>query len=209
MEDINELINATDTDNVILNKLKELGTKLTGQENVQGETVAEVLDFINNNYSGGGSSSVGGSTEIKTYNFKLYDVNNQLREEYDVKCIDKNIFMSVYFTFLLGEFDYTNIDNNRIKIGTCTMTDNNNNNNINTYSSIPIVYQIENSNVKYNGNLKIEYDETNVGTNNIELVINTEDVQTIKNKKAQQTEGRSLMINIIGGGIFNDNIYIP
>lgn len=58
MEDINELINETDTDNVILNKLKELGTKLTGQDNVQGETVADVLDFINSNYSGGGSNTV-------------------------------------------------------------------------------------------------------------------------------------------------------
>ena len=57
MQDINGLINETDTDNVILNKLKELGTKLTGQENVQGETVADVLDFINSNYSGGGSGS--------------------------------------------------------------------------------------------------------------------------------------------------------
>ena len=57
MQDINELINETDTDNVILNKLKELGTKLTGQENVQGKTVADVLDFINTNYSGGGSGS--------------------------------------------------------------------------------------------------------------------------------------------------------
>ena len=57
MQDINGLINETDTDNVILNKLKELGTKLTGQENVQGETVAEVLEFINTNYSGGGSGS--------------------------------------------------------------------------------------------------------------------------------------------------------
>ena len=62
MEDINELINATDTDNVILKKLKELGTKLTGQENVQGETVSEVLDFINSNYSGGGNS--GGATYL-------------------------------------------------------------------------------------------------------------------------------------------------
>ena len=53
MEDINNCIKENDTDNVILNKLKELGTKLTGQDNVQGETVAEVLDFINNNYSGG------------------------------------------------------------------------------------------------------------------------------------------------------------
>ena len=57
MEDINNCIKENDTDNVILNKLKELGTKLTGQENVQGETVAEVLEFINNNYSGGGSGS--------------------------------------------------------------------------------------------------------------------------------------------------------
>lgn len=57
MQDINNYIKKNDTDNVILNKLKELGTKLTGQENVQGETVAEVLEFINNNYSGGGSGS--------------------------------------------------------------------------------------------------------------------------------------------------------
>ena len=53
MEDINNYIKENDTDNVILNKLKELGTKLTGQENVQGETVAEVLDFINSNYNYG------------------------------------------------------------------------------------------------------------------------------------------------------------
>ena len=58
MQDINELINETDTDNVTLNKLKELGAKLTGQENVQGETVSDVLDFINSNYSGGGSNTV-------------------------------------------------------------------------------------------------------------------------------------------------------
>ena len=57
MQDINNYIKETDTDNVILKKLKELGTKLTGQENVQGETVAEVLEFINTNYSGGGSGS--------------------------------------------------------------------------------------------------------------------------------------------------------
>ena len=68
MQDINELINETDTDNVTLNKLKELGTKLTGQENVQGETVAEVLEFINNNYSGGGSGS----------NIKLYLKESEL-----------------------------------------------------------------------------------------------------------------------------------
>lgn len=170
------------------------------------------ISTLENNSDGGNSTSggttVGGSTEIKTYNFKLYDVNNQLREDYEVKCINKTAFLDTYFMFLLGEFDYTNIDNNRIKIGTCTMTDDNNNN-INTYSSIPVVYQIENSNVNYNGNLKIEYDETNIGTNNVELVINTEDVQTIKNKKAEQIDGRTLMIQIIGGGIFSDNIYIP
>lgn len=57
MQDINNYIKENDTDNVILNKLKELGTKLTGQENVQGKTVADVLDFINTNYSGGGSGS--------------------------------------------------------------------------------------------------------------------------------------------------------
>ena len=57
MQDINNCIKENDTDNVTLNKLKELGTKLTGQENVQGETVADVLDFINSNYSGGGSGS--------------------------------------------------------------------------------------------------------------------------------------------------------
>lgn len=34
MQDINNCIKENDTDNVTLNKLKELGTKLTGQENV-------------------------------------------------------------------------------------------------------------------------------------------------------------------------------
>ena len=165
------------------------------------------ITTLENSPGGGGGSTVGGSSEIKTCNFTLYDVSNQVRNGYEIKCINKTIFLDVYFTFLLGEFDYTNIDNNRIKIGTCTMTDDNHI--INTYSSIPVVYQIENSNVKYNGNLKIEYDESNNGRNNIELVINTEDVQTIKNKKVEQIEGRTLMIDIIGGGLFNDNIYIP
>ena len=57
MQDINNYIKENDTDNVTLNKLKELGTKLTGQDNVQGANVAEVLEFINTNYSGGGSGS--------------------------------------------------------------------------------------------------------------------------------------------------------
>lgn len=87
MEDINELINATDTDNVILKKLKELGTKLTGQENVQGETVADVLDFINSNYSGGGSKSItikyDNYTDIEDsdgVSFSIINVKSLLRE---------------------------------------------------------------------------------------------------------------------------------
>ena len=181
----------------IINKIANHETRITSLENSPG----------GGGSSGGGSSSVGGNTDIKTYNFKMYNIAGELVEDYDVKCIDKTAILDVYFTFLLGEFDYSNIDNNRIKIGTCTMTDDNHI--INTYSSIPVVYQIENSSVKYNGNLKIEYDETNNGRNNVELVINTEDVQTIKNKKVEQIEDRTLVIEIIGGGLFNDNIYIP
>ena len=79
MQDINELINETDTDNVILKKLKELGTKLTGQENVQGETVSEVLDFINSNYSGGGSGS-------KTV---IYTKDNDIYAYKDADCTTK------------------------------------------------------------------------------------------------------------------------
>ena len=36
------------------------------------------------NSSGGGGSSGSGSSEIKTCNFTLYDVNNQVREGYEV-----------------------------------------------------------------------------------------------------------------------------
>lgn len=214
MKEINNCIKENDTDNVILNKLKELGTKLTGQENVQGETVADVLDFINSNYSVGGGSSggnvdtgTGGSSEIKTYTFKLYNINSELNEDYEIKCINKTAFIDIQFMFLLGGLDFSNIDNNRIKIGTCTVTDNNNNN-INTKSVIPVVYQLYTSNgaynEKYNGNLEISYDETNVGTNIVELIINTEDVQMMKN-----IDKNSTIIELIGGGLFNDNVYIP
>ena len=87
MKDINNYIKENDTDNVILNKLKELGTKLTGQENVQGETVADVLDFINSNYSGGGSKSI--TIKYDNYtnvedadgvSFSIIDVDLLLRE---------------------------------------------------------------------------------------------------------------------------------
>lgn len=37
-------------ENESLSKLKELAITLTGQENVQGETIPEVIDFINSNY---------------------------------------------------------------------------------------------------------------------------------------------------------------
>ena len=71
MQDINNYIKENDTDNVTLNKLKELGTKLTGQDNVQGETVADVLDFINSNYSGGGSKTI------------LFEYNGNLYKDFD------------------------------------------------------------------------------------------------------------------------------
>ena len=90
MQDINNCIKKNDTDNVILNKLKELGTKLTGQENVQGETVAEVLEFINTNYSGGtggGSKSItikyDNYTDVEDdggTSFSIIDVDLLLRE---------------------------------------------------------------------------------------------------------------------------------
>ena len=89
MEDINNCIKENDTDNVILNKLKELGTKLTGQENVQGETVADVLEFINTNYSGGGSGSKSITIKYDNYtdiadsdgvSFLIINVKSLLRE---------------------------------------------------------------------------------------------------------------------------------
>ena len=163
---------------------------------------------LENNSSGGGGSGVGDSTEIKTYNFKLYNLTGELMEDYEVKCINKTSFLDVYFMFMLGSLDYSNIDNNRIKIGTCTMTDTNNNK-INTKSAIPIVYQFRNSEGNYtnnihNGNLIFSYDETNVGTNIVELIINKEDVQMIKN-----IDKNNSVIEFVGGGLFNDNIYIP
>lgn len=83
MQDINKCIKETDTDNVTLKKLKELGTKLTGQENVQGETIADVIGFINDNYSGGGSS--GGSSELPMYYAKSDSTNVYVDEECTTK----------------------------------------------------------------------------------------------------------------------------
>ena len=71
MNDINELINETDTDNVILNNLKELGTKLTGKTTVEGKSICDVLDFITKNYSSGGSGETTRSV-FYLYNGYLY-----------------------------------------------------------------------------------------------------------------------------------------
>lgn len=113
MEDINNYIKENDTDNVILNKLKELGTKLTGQENVQGETVSEVLDFINTNYSGGGSGS---KTDLFEHNGNLYkdfDCENgvtkyELEEMFSNGCViygnDGSIFIPVSYSLISDEF---------------------------------------------------------------------------------------------------------
>ena len=107
MQDINELINETDTDNVTLNKLKELGTKLTGQENVQGETVAEVLEFINTNYSGG--TGIGSKTVLYTdgiYAYKDKELTTKLNSDelfdmYVKGCIfninDEDYPMPIYY----------------------------------------------------------------------------------------------------------------
>ena len=72
MQDINELINETDTDNVILNKLKELATKLTGKTTVEGKTICDVLDFITNNYSTSGGSGGISSSVFYLFNGYLY-----------------------------------------------------------------------------------------------------------------------------------------
>ena len=71
MQDINELINETDTDNVTLNKLKELASKLTGKTTVEGKSICDVLDFITNNYSTGGSGETTKSV-FYLYNGYLY-----------------------------------------------------------------------------------------------------------------------------------------
>ena len=107
MKDINNCIKENDTDNVILNKLKELGTKLTGQENVQGETVADVLDFINSNYSGG--TGIGSKTVLYTdgtYAYKDKELTTKLNSDelfdmYVKGCIfninDKEYPMPTYY----------------------------------------------------------------------------------------------------------------
>ena len=191
--------NFSGTIQILTNSISNHETRITTLENSAGGGGSS---------GGDGGTTVGGSSEIKTYNFKLYNTNGELQEDYEVKCINKNAIIDVYFTFMLGGMNFSNIDNNRIKIGTCTMTDDNNNN-INTYSVIPIVYRFGSAsgfnNDNYNGNLKFSYDETNLGTNNVELIINKEDIQMIKNIENKN----STIIEIIGGGIFNDNIYIP
>ena len=96
MEDINNYIKENDTDNVILNKLKELGTKLTGQENVQGETIADVLDFINSNYSGGGS----GSTFVY-YNVSETDIAYAYKDKDFTQKFSKEELMNAFINGLM------------------------------------------------------------------------------------------------------------
>ena len=90
MQDINKCIKETDTDNVTLKKLKELGTKLTGQENVEGETIADVIDVINKNYTGGS----GGSSEPTI----LYDQSGYLSysEEINAENVSKNDIVDLF-----------------------------------------------------------------------------------------------------------------
>ena len=96
MQDINNYIKETDTDNVILNKLKELGTKLTGQEEVQGETIAEVLDFINNNYSGGGSG-----TTFVYCNYSEMDIRYAYKDKEFTQKFSKEELMNAFINGLM------------------------------------------------------------------------------------------------------------
>lgn len=50
-------------------QLKKLATKLTGKTEIPGDTIADVLDFINSNYSAGSGTGGGGKTIT---NFILY-----------------------------------------------------------------------------------------------------------------------------------------
>lgn len=56
MKDLTSYIKENDRDKKELDSFKKFATTLTGIEEVQGETIADVIGFINDNYSGGGSS---------------------------------------------------------------------------------------------------------------------------------------------------------
>ena len=101
MQDINNYIKENDTDNVTLNKLKELGTKLTGQEEVQGETIAEVLDFINNNYSGGGSG-----TTFVYCNYSEMDIRYAYKDKEFTQKFSKEELMNAFINGLMIRVEY-------------------------------------------------------------------------------------------------------
>ena len=170
MQDINNYIKETDTDNVILNKLKELGTKLTGQENVQGETVADVLDFINSNYSGGGSS-----VEITQHKLEFFDVkNNKIGDIYVTK-IAYDVFLCTDFYITLGNIDTGSIAYNRIKLGSFNLGDTDENL-FSCNGTIPVIYRLLDMDVEYhNGHLQFEYDWEN-NKNTYELIIDNGDI---------------------------------
>ena len=191
MQDINELINETDTDNVTLNKLKELGTKLTGQENVQGETVADVLDFINSNYSGGGSS-----VEITQQKIEFFDVKNNKIGDMYVGKIAYDVLLCIDFYITLGNIDTGSIAYNRIKLGSFNLGDTDEN----LYycnGTIPVIYQLGDMDVEYhNGLLNFEYDWNN-NKNMYDLIIDNGDLT-----KWNNLADLSTTINIKASGNF-------
>ena len=173
MQDINELINETDTDNVTLNKLKELGTKLTGQENVQGETVAEVLEFINTNYSGG--TGGGSSVEITQHKLEFFDVKNNKIWDMYVRKIAYDVLLCTDFYIKLGNIDIGSIAYNRIKLGSFNLGDTDKNL-FSCNGTIPVIYQLGNMDVEYhNGLLNFEYDWNN-NKNMYDLIIDKGDL---------------------------------
>ena len=173
MEDINNCIKENDTDNVILNKLKELGTKLTGQENVQGETVADVLDFINSNYSGGGSN-----TPINTYTLSMFNNLDFKTAETNVNSIDNIVFLNINFSQDLLTVGATSedIQNNIMYLGYINLTDNENKP-FKCRGTIPIVYELTfMAGKNYKGFLKFTYD-TSSAKNKMYLIFDKDDVQ--------------------------------
>ena len=173
MEDINNYIKENDTDNVILNKLKELGTKLTGQENVQGETVSEVLDFINSNYSGGGSN-----TPINSYTLSMFNNLDFKTAETNVKSIDNIVFFNINFSqdvLTVGATE-EDIQNNIMYLGYFNLTDNENNP-FKCDGTMPIVYELTfMAGKNYKGFLKFTYD-TSSAKNKMYLIFDKDDVQ--------------------------------
>lgn len=150
MQDINNYIKENDTDNVILNKLKELGTKLTGQENVQGETVADVLDFINSNYSGGES---GNSSSDEQTAIVISDMENGTSNFYG--CLERLNSMNRFTIFYNQQIQCsvtTTLTNGKLQIGTVTNEGFEGVIYLSGYA--PCCYRVANDNTEYGGLLQ-------------------------------------------------------